>query len=198
MLEEGTEILDDETLLLYADFAYQDLVKRAFPNNSILTASVNFVSGVGTLPASFGTLYGDAQENPYNVYPEMSINDFARNVTGNAITFEDGELKIYPADTKTLTVRYYPTYTTLSLSQNPTIDAYFHELIIYGILARAYEDLQDDELASFYLGKYESMLKQKLSSYSLYEEGSQRGGQLFNGIGIVSDGYGGGGDPNHW
>lgn len=198
ILEATDAIVSDATLYIYGSLTQQDIAIRAFPNSSVLTATVNFVNGVAAKPASFGTLYGDAYEDAYNVYPEMSILDFVRNTDQNAIAVDGANLKIYPALSKTLTVRYWPTYLDLSVSQNPTIDSYFHELIIYGILYRALEDLQDEELSKYYRDKYESEFKLKREALSQYEENNVRGGQMFHPIQVISDDHGGGGDPNHW
>jgi len=189
MLEETDEIVDDETILIYANLAKDDLAKRVYPENAVKSASVAFTAGVGTLPTDFGTLYGDALENAYSVYPELSIADFART-NAPAVTVQNGAIYMYPAVSKTLTIRYYPTYADLSLVQNPTIDGYFHELIVYGILYRAFEDLQDEELSKYYRQKYEDEFSLKRDAQSMYEESNQRGGQMFNGIPIVSDSSG--------
>lgn len=199
MLEEGTEIISDETALVYANFTYDDLIKRTFPNTAIKTATVTFVNGVGSLPADFGTLYGDAYINANSIFPEFSIADFQRLQFPAGVTVEENTLKVYPTATAYVYIKYYPTWTALSLTQDPEIDSYFHELIIYGILARAYEDLQDEALAKFYDDKYEAKLEKKKSVVSEYEEDNQRGGAMFNYIPIVGGGIGSGtNDPNYF
>jgi len=52
--------------------------------------------------------------------------------------------------------------------------------LIYGTLARVYEDLQDESLSQFYEQKYERMINQRIAIESSYEENNQRGGQLFS------------------
>lgn len=195
ILEETSELVDDETLLIYGNLTQDDLGKRTFPESAVLSVQIPFTAGVGVLPADFGTLYGDALNGPYDVYPELSIADFSR-ASGNAVTVKGGAIYMYPAVNRTLTVSYYPTFEAIAVDQDPTIDAYFHELIIYGILYRAYEDLQDEELSKYYRQKYEDELKLKLSALSNYEESNQRGGQLFNGIPIISESGGFSSSPN--
>lgn len=198
ILEEEDDIINDDTLLIYANLAYKDVIKRTFPSNSILTATVSFTNGVGAFPSLFGTLYTDALDANGNVFPELSIADFARNNSGNAITVEGGTLKVLPTTTASLVVKYYPTYPTLNTSTpvNPTIDEFLHEPIVYGTIYRAFEDLQDFELAQFYEAKFTNMLSEKLSALSNYEETAQKGGAMFNGINII--GGGSASDPNHW
>lgn len=198
MLEEGTEIISEENALIYANFTYQDLIKRTFPNSAIKSATISFTNGVGTLPSDFGTLYGDAYVNSQNIFPEYSIADFARQQFGNGITIENATMKVYPTSTPLVYIKYYPTWADLSLVQNPQTNDYFSECIIYGILARAYEDLQDEQLAKYYDDKYEAKLAQKKSVISEYEEDNQRGGQMFNYIPLVGGESGGGVSPDYF
>lgn len=188
MLEAGTEILDDATLVTYAQFTYQDIYMRVFPNSKIKSAVVAFANGEGALPADFGTLYGDPNNPKNNIYQEVSIADFAR-ATGNAITVQEGVFKINPNTITSANIFYYPAYADISAVQNPQIHTYFQELIIYGIMARAYEDLQDLETSVFYDNKYEAKLALKQSVLSEYEEGSMSGGVLFNGLNLLDGGY---------
>jgi hypothetical protein len=180
ILESTSEIVTDETLLIYANLVKEDIVKRAFPNSQIKSATVTFTNGVGTLPTDFGTLYGDAFKDLGNYFPELSIDDFQKKTTNQAVTIEGGQIKVYPTETASLTIKYYPTYPDVSLSVNPTFDAYFHEPMIPGILSRVQEDLQDEELANLYNVKYENMLNQRIANQSNYEENNCRAGQMFS------------------
>lgn len=182
ILEATTEIVSDETLLIYANLTQQDIGKRAFPNAKIKSATINFSSGVGTLPTDFGTMYGDAFKSLGDYFPELSIDDFQKQTLNQAVTIEDNTIKVFPTTTASLTIKYYPVYTDMSISPivNPTVDSYFHEPIVYGILSRAFEDLQDETLSQFYNSKYETMLNQRISIQSNFEEGNQRGGQMFS------------------
>lgn len=198
LLESGTEIISDATLLIYTNLAHKDVIKRAFPNTSVTTATVAFTSGVGTLPTTFGTLYTDAYDTNNNIFPEVSISDFIRNNASgiNSVVIEAGTIKVSPSTTASLNIKFYPTYSTLTSIVNPTIDEYLHEPILYGTLARAFEDLQDPEMSVFYENKFEKMMEKKLNTLSNYEEDAQRGGQLFNGIQIIGGGVNS--DPDHW
>lgn len=179
LLETTTEIISDTTILLYANLAYQDVWKRAFPNTDVDSATVTFTSGVGSLPATFGTMYGPGFDTYGNSFEEVSIEDFDRVALSRMVTIEDGEIKVYPTDTASLTIKFWPEPEELTSTQNPTINSYLHEPIIYGILARAYEDLQDHELAQFNATKFETDLNNRLERQSIYEETNQRGAQMF-------------------
>ncbi len=187
LLEIGTEILSDATLLIYANWTKQDINKRIFPASSILSATVNFTSGTGSLPSDFGTLYGSGYSNT-TPFQEVTAGDFS-SADGYAITVEGGSLKVYPTTTGSLTIKYYPKYNTLSAMVNPNMDSYFQELIVYGILFRAYEDLQDEEMSMQYESKYEKKLAQKLAAQSNYEEDNVRGGQLFNSLDLLGSSW---------
>jgi lipopolysaccharide export LptBFGC system permease protein LptF len=179
LLEQTTEVVSDETLLIYANLAQQDIIKRTFTNDKILSATVSFTSGVGPLPVNFGTLYGSAQTPSGSVFEEVSIEDFDNKTLDQMITVESATFKVYPTSTTTLNIKYYPETTTLTAGSTPSVNDYFHECIVYGILSRAFEDLQDESLSAYYAGKYEAMLKSKSENQSNYEEGNQRGGQMF-------------------
>lgn len=199
ILESGTEILSDAIVLLYANLTYQDICKRIFPNDHILTATVTFTAGVGTLPATFGTLYGDAVDSAsdYNYFPELSIDDFNKQTLSQGVTIEGSTIKALPTTTTSLKVKYYPTFPDLTASVNPTINTYFHECIIWGTLSRAYEDMQDLENSVFYGNKYEQELEKKIAMLSNFEEGNQRSGQMFRHQDLIGDMFSGA-DPNHF
>lgn len=179
LLETSTEVLSDTTVLLYANLAYVDVWKRVFTANAIDSATVSFTAGVGTLPATFGRLYGSAKDASDNFYQELSVADFERAEFDYGVTIENGTIKVYPTDTASLTIKYYPVPETLTTSQNPTIDSYFHEPIVYGIMWRAHEELQDEELSTYYREKFKADLDERLAYQSSYEEANQRGGQMF-------------------
>lgn len=180
ILESTEEIISNDTLLLYANLTQDDIERRLFLNNKIKSTTVNFTNGVGSLPTDFGTMYGDAFQSVDNYFPELSIDDFEKQTLDQAITIEGGQIKVYPTDTASLTIKYYPTYADITLNSTPAIDSYFHEGLVYGILYRTYEDLQDETLSQFYTNKYENLVNQRISIMSSYEETNQRGSQLFN------------------
>lgn len=199
LLEQTDEIVTDTTLLIYANLTQQDIYKRVFPNSQILSATVTLTNGVGSLPASFGTLYGSGQDSARNIFEEVSIEDFDNKTLNQSMTVEGGQLKVYPTSTASIDIKYYPTFADISSSVNPSIDSYFQEPIVYGILARAFEDLQDEELSTFYTNKYEKMLKDRISIQSSYEENNQRGGQMFSEQNLIGgSGFGLGSSPNYF
>jgi len=180
LLESTTEIISDETILIYANLSYQDIIKRVFTNDKILSATVTFTNGVGTLPALFGTLYGSAQDTGTQTFEEVSIEDFDNKIAERMVTIEGGTIKAYPTTTTSLAIKYYPVFATLTSGVNPSINEYFHECIVYGILDRAFEDLQDASLSAYYHAKYEGMINQKTAIQSNYEENNVKGGTMFN------------------
>lgn len=196
LLEATPEIITDENILIYANLTYQDLIKRVFTNNKILSATVTLTSGSGTLPTGFGTMYGSAKDTGSIDYEEVSIEDFDNKMSSRMVTIEGGSLKVYPTDVASLNIKYYKKYSDLTAGQNPEIDEYFHECIVYGILDRAFEDLQDESLSAYYKQKYEAEVAKKTAVQSNYEEGNQRGGQMFNGINLI--GGSGRGSSNYW
>lgn len=179
ILEETTDLVTDATVLLNANLAYDDLKIKSFSSDQIKTATVTFEEGVGQLPTDFGTLYGEAYDSSSNVFTEKSISDFYRETGENAVTVEGGELKVYPSATTSLTIKYYPSYAALTAVQNPLLNSYLHELIIYGAMFRIHEDLQDEVLSKYYRDLYDKELANKVNALSVYEETNQRGNEMF-------------------
>lgn len=180
LLETTTEILKDDVLYIYANLSQEDIAKKTFTNDKIKSATVAFSSGVGSLPTDFGTLYGDAFDTANNFYPEMTIEDFKKETLNYGVTIEAGTIKVLPNTVASLTIKYWPTFADMTSAVNPSIPTYFHECIVYGILYRAFEDLQDWELSKFFREKYESELKQKIETMSNYEENNVRSSQMFS------------------
>jgi len=180
LLETTTDVLPDDVLLIYANESYKDVYKRSFSNSDITSVTLSLTNGVATLPATFGTMYGDAQDNTGLFYPEQTIEDFDREELERAVTIEAGQIKVRPNTVAQVTVRFWPKPQPLANNSNPTIDEYLHEPIIYGILWRAYEDLQDEELTTYYKGRFTQDLNERLSVLSNYQENNQRGGTMFN------------------
>jgi len=182
ILEASTDIVADATILEYANLTYDELKIRTFTNDQVQSATVTFTSGTGTLPTDFGTLYSDPQVSATDTttYPEKSIADFDQTPTENGVTIEGAAIKVHPTTVSSLVIKYYPTYTALSTSQNPEINGNLHELIVYGTIYRVYEDLQDEVLSKYYRDIYEEEFKKKTGAISNYEEDPQRGGEMFS------------------
>jgi len=197
LLEATTEIISDETLLIYANLAQQDIIKRTFTADKIQSQTMTFTSGTVAVPATFGTLYGSAQDSSNNVFEEVSIEDFDNKTLDRMITVEGGYFKVYPTETTSLAIKFYPAATTLTTGSTPSVNEYFHECIVYGILERAFEDLQDESLSAYYAGKYEAKLTKQMANQSNYEEGNQRGGQLFTHQNLIG-GNTASGSANYW
>ncbi len=188
LLEQTSDLVTDDALFLNMNLAYDDLKIGTFTNDQIKSATITLTSGVGTLPADFGTLYGPAyisltDKTPLN---EKSIADFDRAEEGEyGITVEQGTLKVNPTTLASVLIKYYPTYDALTASQDPEINSYLHELIIYGAMYRIHEDLQNEAMRAYYENVYRTKFIEKTSALQSYETDNADGGQLFNGIRII-------------
>jgi len=187
LLETTSEIITDENILLYANLSQDDIIKRTFTNDQILTATIALTSGVGPLPQNFGTMYGEAYTTDNKFFGELSIADFKKETQNQAVTIEGGNIKVIPTATASIIIKYYPTYPALTNLVNPTLNPYFHELMVYGVIYRAHEDLQDEALSKYYSEKYELELAKKSAVQSNYEEDNQRAGQMFTEQSLISD-----------
>ena len=181
VLETTDEIVSDSTVLLYANEAYKEVYKRVFTTNQIQSATLTCAAGVCTLPSGFGRVYGKAEDTAGNFYTEYPIADFERDDFNYGFTIEGGELKTLPTDITSLDIKYYVGPAEMTTTVNPTeIDDYFHEVIMYGGIARVHEDLQDEDLSTFYANKAETELQRRISNQSSYEEINQQGGEMFS------------------
>lgn len=179
VLETSTDILSDTTVLLYANQAYIEVYKRVFTSNEVATETVACTNGVCVLPTTYGRMYTVAEDNDQNFYTEVSIADYLKTERTDVYTIENGTILVKNEEASTLTVKFYAQPETLTASQNPTIDPYFHECIVYGTVWRLHEELQDEELSEYYQNKFETELTRRMSSQSTYEEANQSGGEMF-------------------
>lgn len=181
ILEESTDIVTDSDLYIYLNQTYDDLKFRTFTNDQIKSATVTLTSGVGSLPADFGTLYGPGYKDATNKtpYEEKSIADFYRDQSIEGMTVEQNELKVSPDTLAEILIKYYPSYQALTSSQNPEIHDYLQECLIYGTVYRAFEDLQNPAMSQYYRGIYDEEFAKRTSGISNYEEDNYKG-VLFN------------------
>ena len=180
VLETTNEIISDDSAILYANQAYIEVYKRVFTTNQVASATVVCSNGTCSLPADYGRMYTRAYDQDGREFTEISIADYHDDQRlGYFYTIEDGSLLVSEDDVTSLTVRYYAKPDTLVSGNTPSIDEYFHEVIMYGTVWRMHEDLQDEELSTYYQNKFEDELNRRLGNQSNYEESNQRGGQMF-------------------
>ncbi len=184
VLETTDEIVSNDTVLLYANQAYIEVYKRVFTSNDVQSATVSCTNGVCTLPTRYGRMYTRAVDENGDEYEEVSIADYHKDDVGASAqyeyTVENNQLLVSNEDITQLTVKYYEQPETLTDTTNPSVDSYFHECIVYGTVWRIHEDLQDEELSTYYQEKFETELQRRLSNQSSYEEANQRGGEMFS------------------
>lgn len=180
VLESTEEIVSNDTVLLYANQAYIEVYKQVFTANKVQTSTVSCTNGVCVLPTRYGRMYAKAVDADDNEYEEFSIADYHLQEFDYGYTIDNGQLLVSDTDITSLTVRYYEQPETLTETTDPSIDSYFHEPIVYGIVWRIHEDLQDEELAEYYKNKFDEEMQKRLSRQSTYEESNQRGGEMFS------------------
>lgn len=187
VLEQSSDLVTDDVLYMNMNLAYDDLKIGTFTNDQIQSATIALTNGVGTLPTNFGTLYGPGYKSTTDKtpYEEKSIADFDRDNTVEGITIEGGEIKVNPSTTTQIIIKFYPSYNALTISQNPDINGYLHELIIYGAMYRIHEDLQNESMAEYYKTVFKTEFANKTSKLSNYQEDNADGGQAFNYIKII-------------
>ena len=180
VLETTDEIVSADAAFTYINQANIEVHKRVFTTNKIVSQTVVCTAGVCTLPATYGRMYSRAIDQNGRDFEEVSIADFydEENLSYR-YAVDNGQIKVSEDDVSSLVVRFYTKPETLSDTVDPSIDEYFHEVIMYGVVWRMHEDLQDEELATYYQNKFEDELKRRIANQSSYEENNQRGGQMF-------------------
>ena len=187
ILEQTDSIVTDDVLFMNMNLAYDDIKMMSFTNDQIESATITLTSGSGTLPANFGTLYGPGYVSTTDKtpYEEKSIAYFDREPENEAITIEGNQIKVNPSSTSQIIIKYYPSYDPLTTTQNPEVNEYLHEPIIYGAMYRILEDMQEFDKAALVEKAYESKIAKRTSVISNYQEENAGGGQMFNGIRII-------------
>lgn len=188
LLETSTAIFTDDDLLLYANLTKDDIAKRLFSDDLIVPTTLVFSGGVATKPSDFESHYLSKDSNVPgvgNTFQWVNIEDFRAGKYDRMLCLIAGSIYAYPTNTALTYTDYYKKLPDMSLSVNPTLDASLLECIVYGILYRGFEDLQDFELSKEFRNKFEVEFGIKGQAVSFSSENSQQGGEMFNGIAII-------------
>lgn len=180
ILESTTDLVTDAVILQYANEEYREIRKKLKMNSEVIKTTIACSNGTCTLPANYGAMYSFAIDSSDSEYEEMSMADYEAGDFERGFTIQAGALLVNVTTLTGLTIRYFPKAAVLTTSQDPEIDEMFHEAIMYGAVSRCQEDLQDEELATYYRAKADAEFEKKVSVQSHYEEGNQRGGQMFS------------------
>jgi len=177
ILELTDEVITAESVLQYANLSYDEIQIRV-RSNSMLTSVLIPISGsVGTLPDLFGTFYGSPKDNNGNIIRVVPLQNVIRAASSERVCSRMGQEVKLPTDSQisSLEVVYYAKYDALTVANSPETDETFDEPMIYGIVYRALEDLQDPELSTYYKGLYDNMILDRASFLSSYEENATEG-----------------------
>lgn len=191
ILERTDAVVSDETLLRYGNLAKDEMALRAPSQRDIKAASLAFAAGIATTPSDFLSFYGckDSQvPGEGNDYRNVSLEDFRARRHDRMVCRLGPSLLAYPSTSVTLYLDYYAKPVDISASQNPTVDDALHECIAYGMVWRAFQDLQDFELSRFFQQEFESRFAAQSSALSQLEEDPQDSGAMFNAIDILGGG----------
>lgn len=204
LLENTQEIFSDDDLLLYANLTKDELAKRYLGNRGIKKATLTFVSGEVTRPTDWNGAYfiNDTGAKGGNEYKMVNIGDFYADKYAYMVTEEDGKL-INNTGATSLTFWYFKKLSDLASGETPIdppteLDDFLHELIIYGIVWRGFEDAQDFELSKYFKDKFEAEYTIRTSHLSELEEAPMESGEMFEPLPDLNfTGYGAS-DPNKW
>lgn len=190
LLELAETVLPTTKLLKYANLCQDDIAKDVLTDDITIPTTLSFSGGAATLPSNWEShrLSKDSQvPGQGNEFKYVNLEDYRAGKYERMITKYNGQILVFPVDTSVLYTDYYKKLPDMAIDpvQNPSVDVSLQELIIYGIMFRALEDLQDFELAKEYRGKFEQELKLKSRKISLSEEGPEKSGEMFNYVQIV-------------
>lgn len=200
VLELTTEIVSDDDLYLYGNQAKDEIAKRLFSKDLLKQITLSFSSGSVAAPSDFESFYNatDQSASGGTMWDWMSNQDFDNQVAPYMLTYLEGNIKVYPTSTPTIYLKYWKKLVDFSANVQPTLDSFLHDLIVDGIVWRALEDLQEFDLSTRFLNKFESRLAMKASAISQSEEKGQRGGSLFNYVNLLPDIRSSSSDPNRF
>lgn len=188
LLEDSTAIFDDESLLQYANLSKDEIAKRLFSNDLLVAGSIAFASGVAAVPDDFESHYmskDSQQPGEGNTYNFVDLEDFRNKAHDRMLCRIGSSLYVYPSTVSLLYTDYYKKLDDMTSGGTCPLDSSLQELLVYGILYRAFEDLQDFDLSKYYRDKFELEFGVKGQTISFSEEQPQEGGSMFNGIKII-------------
>lgn len=204
LLENTQEIFSDEDLLLYGNLTKDELAKRYLGNRGIKKATLNFVNGEVARPTDWNGMYfaNSTGQKGGNEYKMVNIGDYYGDKYPYMLVEEDGMLKNNNGASQ-VTVWYFKKLSDIAIS--PTIidppaelNDFLHELIVYGIVWRGFEDAQDFELSKYFKDKFEAEYTIRTSHLSELEEAPMESGEMFEPLPDLNfSGYGAS-DPNRW
>jgi hypothetical protein len=201
VLELSDAVLSDAALLAYANQSKDEVALRAPSQRDLASTSLAVTAGVATVPSGYASFYGckDSQvPGQGNEYRSVSLEDYRAGAHERMIVRLGAQFLVYPAISGTLYLDHYALPADLALTgSDPTADPTLHEVIAYGVVWRALEDLQDLEQSQYYRSKFEADLALRASALSQREEEPQDSGALFNGIDIIGGGSRAS-DPDRW
>lgn len=190
LLEIGDAIVTSEKLLIFANLAQDEIAKDIYTDDMTISTTLSFVGGVATIPTDWEShrLSKDSLiPGQGSVFEWVNLEDFRAGKYTKMIAKINGQLAVYPTSTATLYTDYYKKLPNMSISPvvNSALDPSLVELIVYGILYRAFEDLQEWDIAKEMRGKFETEKQLKARRVSQAEKKPQKSGEMFNPISII-------------
>lgn len=204
LLEQTEEIFSSDDLLLYANLTKDEMAKLYLNENLVKVNTLNFVNGSVAVPTDWNGFYyatDNSAPNVGNDYVKVDVEEYQAGAYERMITELQGNLLLFPVETKTIYAYSYKKTADMALSPTivnpPTeLDDYLHEVIVYGIVYRALEDAQDFDLAKYYETKYKTMFRERTAYLSKLEKGNQQSGALLEPLPDLGFNSFGVGNPN--
>lgn len=204
LLEAGSEIFSDDDLILYANICKDELASRYLGDRLIKSVTLSFLGGEADIPVDYNGAYyvNDTGQKGGTKYDVVGIKEFLRGDLTYMICEDGGKFK-NSQNAPTLTMWYYSKLTDMALTPTPVnppseLKDQLHELIVYGIVYRAFEDAQDFELSKYFKDKFEAEYTIRTSNLSELEEAPKQSAQMFEALPDLNfTGYGAQ-DPNRW
>lgn len=206
LLEATTEIFSDDDLLLYANISKDELAKRFLGKSLIKKTTLTFVNGYADKPSDYNGLryaYPSADSKDFQ-FRSTNSEDFRKERFNRMLTIEGNKFRVYPESTQTVEMIYWAKLADLGISPeiiNPPeeLDDLLHELISYGIVWRAFEDLQDFELSRFFKDKWEADFELKKMTLNELDRGADESFELFEPLPDLNfTGYAISNDPDYF
>lgn len=172
LLELGAGVFIDDEIINWANLVLIKLSSEILDQARIVKTTLSFTNGIATLPTNYMSFYFAKD------YDWVTIEDFENDIATNMICRKEGNIYIKPTTVTSLNIYYYKKPTELSLtalSAEPEIPAVAHECLVLGIMIRAFEAMQEQELATLYLNKYTALVNEAKQTISILEERNFKG-----------------------
>jgi len=162
LLELSAGVYSDDDLLVFANQSKDEIQAEIQEKSRLKETTLTFANGEANIPDDFYSHSRSWLGDRWNEYKWVSPEIFDELRLPQMICRIGNKIKIYPADTASLTTRYYiktDDLTNAEPAKEPNLHSYLHEAIIFGAISRALEVSKDYSESAIYEAKFRDRLE---------------------------------------